>query len=318
MEKQKIVIICGPTGSGKSGTAFNLCQELNGAIISADSRQIYKGMDIGTGKELNTKDVVVEKENDHYRVNGIDIYGYDIVSPNEEFSVSIFEDIVLKDYIPPILRKGKVLFLVGGTGFYIKSIIDGIETSNIPPNPQLRDKLENIYKKKGIEALWQLLQKEDPDKARTIDSKNPRRIIRAIEIAKAREKGWITKLPNQNFEPLFIGINWERKELYERVDKRIDEMVNHGLVLEISKLIHRGYTWDLPALNTIGYIELKPFLEEKGTLASCVERLKFNTHAYIRRQLTWFNKDKRIKWFEMSNNDVKTNIIAEIERFMSK
>src|SRR3989339_69232 len=316
MQNQKIIIICGPTGSGKSGIAMDLCRKYNGAMISADSRQVYSQMDIGTGKELPQDGFEIKKKKDRYIVNGIDVYGYDIVKPNEEFSVSIFEDKVFKEYLPKILAQGKIPFLVGGTGFYIKSIIDGIETANIPPDSILRNKLEKLFQEKGVGALWQELEKIDVKKAQSIDAQNPRRIIRAIEIAKAQKNEIPLKPKNiRNFEPLFIGINWERKALYNRVDKRVDKMFEQGLILEISNLLHQGYSWDLSALNTIGYIELKPFFEEKALLSSCVERLKFSTHAYIRRQLTWFNKDKRIRWFVLDNSFLFVEMIAYIDYF---
>lgn len=318
MKKQKIIIICGPTGTGKTDLAVKLCQKFNGAIISADSRQVYRGMDIGTGKEVPSIKLQVSKNQEKWNVDGINIYGYDIVEPDEEFSVSLFEDEVFNVYLSKIIKAGKTPFLVGGTGFYIRSIIDGIETSNVPPDLKLRKKLEMIQREKGIGALWQFLKKIDPIKAEKIDRNNPRRLIRAIEITKAPHSKTLLKKFVRDFDLLFIGINWERKKLYERVDQRIDKMITSGLVTEIYKLLESGYNWNLPALNTIGYREFKPFFDKEKQLSECVERLKFNTHAYIRRQLTWFKKDRRIKWFLMERENTQQVMYHQIEIFLQQ
>lgn len=314
--KQRIVIICGPTGTGKTDLALELCEKFNGAIISADSRQVYQGMDIGTGKIVDSSKYQVVRKKGVWIVDDVKVYGYDTVRPDEEFSVSLFENKVFSSYLPRILEKGKMPFLVGGTGFYVKAIIEGIETINVPPDSRLRVRLEKLKRERGVKALWRELNKLDPAKAKAIDRQNPRRIIRAIEITRALQKGFKFAKKQRDFEPLFIGINWERKKLYERIDERVDHMIEAGLTKEISGLLGKGYTWGLPALNTIGYIEFKPYFAGKATLTSCVERLKFNTHAYARRQLTWFRKEKRIKWFEMKDKQNRGELIDFVGRFL--
>jgi len=314
--KQKIIIICGPTGSGKSGIAIDLCQKFDGSIISADSRQIYKRMDIGTGKEFSNDKYKVSKKEDKWIINNIDVYGYDIVCPNEEFSVSHFEKKVFQEYLPKIKQEQKVPFLVGGTGFYIRAIIDGIRTSGIAPNYEFRKRMKEVLKEKGVEALWRKLKNIDTDKAMMIDRNNPRRIIRALEVIDAKKRGFKLKKREVEFDPLFVGITWKREELYYRIDERIDQMIKNGLVEEIEDLLNNGYDWSLPALNSIGYIELKPFFEGKQTLSECVEKLKFNTHAYARRQLTWFRKEKRIHCFDLKKENYFSQMRQLTKRFL--
>lgn len=310
LKQQKIIVICGPTGSGKTSLAIELCQEFNGAIISADSRQVYRGMDIGTGK--GKKQSTVDR-----RLSTVCIYGYDIVKPDEEFSVSHFEKKVFEEYLPEIWKAEKIPFLVGGTGLYIKAIIDGIETLQIPPNQKLRQELNQLVEKKGIEALWERLNQLNQSKANEIDLCNPYRLIRAIEIAEYLQKKPTMEKRIRNFEVLFIGLDWEREKLYQRIDQRIDGMIREGLLEEIKGLLQHGYSWNLPAMKSIGYLEFQPYFEKKATLEECVEKLKFNTHAYVRRQMTWFRKEKRVNWIEMKGTNWRKTINLQIEKFLS-
>lgn len=295
--KQKIIVIVGPTGSGKSSIAFDLCKRFNGSVISADSRQVYKGMDIGTGKE-DKKNSSVQVEKSKWVVNNIDVYGYDVISPGDDFSVSQYEKTVVNKFLPKIIKNGELPFLVGGTGFYVKAIIDGIDTIDIAPNQALREKLENELQKSGVEVIYQELVKVNPEKAKEIDKNNPRRIVRAIEIEIAYQSGYKPKSREISFHPLFIGINWKREKLYERIDSRVDWMIENGLIKEIKKLLQKGCNWETPAMNSIGYIEFKPYFDNKADIEECVQKLKWNTHSYARRQLIWFNKNKRIQWFD--------------------
>ena len=313
----KIVVVLGPTGSGKSGVAMKLCQQFNGAIISADSRQVYRGLDIGTGKEVGGHQV--QRHELGWTIDGIEVYGYDLVDGNDEFSISHYEKIVFNSILPRIQREGKIPFLVGGTGFYIRSIIDGVETAEIPPDLKLRQELEDLYKHEGVESLWQRLKEQDPARASAVDTKNYRRIIRAIEISTAVKNGFQVKTRTSRFELLMIGLDWERDDLYHRVDLCIDQMLQNGLLEEIESLLDKGLSWNLPSLHTIGYVEFKPYFEGNSELSNCVQQLKWNTHAYIRRQLTWFRKDKRIHWIKMGRQNFrdKDKLSKLVSEFLS-
>jgi len=311
--KQQIIVITGATGSGKSKLALSLCRKCNGAIISADSRQVYRGMDIGTGKEQQGDDYKIQKLPDRWVVNGVDLYGYDLVNPNEPFSVALYVEKFYTEFLPKIVKQGKLPFLVGGTGFYIKAVLDGIETIAVPPNLKLREELHDIQTQQGVKALLPILDAVDPERVKQIDHQNPHRIIRAIEIASfsgPKKKPAIHRYVT--LKPLVFGIQWEREKLYKRIDERIDQMINTGLIPEISHLLQRGYTWDLPAMHGIGYRQLKPFFDEKALLTDCVTRFKFDSHAYARRQLTWFRKEKRIKWITKDYTKQLDDLIVRV------
>lgn len=310
----KIIIICGPTGTGKSFLALNLCRRYHGAIISADSRQVYQNICLGTGKEISSETYNIQKERHRWLINNIPVYGYDIVPLDSHFSVSGYEKEVFTTFIPEIIKEKQNIFLVGGTGLYIKSIIDGIDTISIPPDLKLRQKLEKLQKRKGTAALFQKLHQKFPLRASQIDPQNPHRIIRAYEIAEAYEKGFIPMKRTRNFDLLLIGLTYQRQELYSRIDQRVDFIIANGLISEIESLLSHKIAWNFPAMKSIGYIEFEPYFNGEKSLSECVECLKFNTHAYARRQLTWFKKDPRIKWFDLNE---KTSLL-EIDNLIAK
>jgi tRNA dimethylallyltransferase len=298
----KLIVILGPTASGKTGLSLKLAKKFKGEIVNADSRQIYKGMDIGTGK-------VVDKK-------GVRHYLLDIVNPDEEFTLADYKkkaETAIKD----ILKRGKTPFLVGGTGLYIQSVVDNLEIPAVPPNKKLRMQFEKELaatprpnpfpqgergidfrvREKVIKKWYRKLLKLDPGAAEVVDKNNPRRVIRALEVclatgqpfSKLREKG----------EPLFrvlqIGINLPRHKLYEQIDRRVEQMVREGLVNETKKLLKK-YDPALPSMSGIGYKEVGECLGGKYDLAEAVQKIKYRTHAYARRQMTWFRRDRRIKW----------------------
>ena len=292
----KIIVILGPTASGKSALAIKLALRLssgqakklygiNGAeIISADSRQIYREMNIGTAKPTKAE----LKSIPHHLIN--------IKNPNQLYTVSQYKHDCLK-IIKKILRKNKLPILVGGTGLYIKAVVDNLEIPKAKPNPRLRQKLEKELKEKGLNFLYQKLIKLDPEAVYIIDRHNPRRVIRALEITLQTKKPFSSqrKQGKKMFNTLKIGINIAPKKLKERVEKRIDQMINDGLIREVKNLIKR-YPSELPVFNAIGYREIIGYIQRKISLEEALNQIKKNTWRYVKRQMTWFKKDKEIIW----------------------
>jgi tRNA dimethylallyltransferase len=291
----KLIVILGPTASGKTDLSLKLAKKFKGEIVNADSRQIYRGMNIGTGK-------VVDK-------NGVKHYLLDIVNPDEEFTLADYKKqavVAIRD----ILKRGKVPLLVGGTGLYIQAIVDNLEIPAVPPNKKLRAQFEKEIKKSGALVKWyKKLLKLDPGAAKVVDAKNPRRIIRALEVCLATGKPF-SKLREKG-EPLFdvlqIGINLPRQKLYENIDQRVEQMIKDDLVGETKKLLKK-YKSDLPSMSGIGYREVGDYLNGVYGISEAAQRIKFRTHAYARRQMTWFRRDKRIKWiknYKEAENKIK-------------
>jgi len=289
----KLIVILGPTASGKSELAIKLAKKFNGEIISADSRQVYKGMDIGTGK-------VSKKE-----MQGIPHYLLDIASPKRRFTVSQYRKLAIIA-INKIYRKNKVPFLVGGTGFYIQAVVDGILIPEVKPDWKLRKKLE----KKSIEELYKILKKLDPQRAKTIEKENPRRLIRAIEIVLKTKK----PVPPLKFNPLpypvlMLGIKRPKKELKQRIKKRFFEWLKKGLILEVIKLRKMGVSFKRIEEFGMHYREIAKYLQNKIDEKEMIENSIKEIQNYAKRQMTWFThqnfapqnlggfkKNKRIHW----------------------
>ncbi|MBI2029667.1 tRNA (adenosine(37)-N6)-dimethylallyltransferase MiaA [Candidatus Gottesmanbacteria bacterium] len=276
----KLLVILGPTATGKTHLALKLAQKLNGEIISADSRQVYRGMDIGTGKD--------KPPNTH-------IWLYDVVNPNEEFSVADYCQLAWV-VIANIWKRGKLPIIVGGTGLYIKAVVDGINTLGIPADEKLREELEG----KDIEYLQNKLKEINPVRLENMnrsDRNNSRRLIRAIEIG---NKSGINNR-KKDIDALFIGLKASREILNKRIDERVDKRVSQGIIQEIRSLLKKGYNWDLPSMSGLGYRQFKEYIEKKDTFDKAVEKWKIAEHQYAKRQMTWFKKDKRILWYDISN-----------------
>jgi len=304
---KKILVICGLTATGKTNLGLKLAKKFNGEIISADSRQVYKGMDIATGKDIGQGEWV----KDHWEIEGIPLWLLDIIEPNEEFSVAHFTDLAWEK-IKDIWHKGKLPILVGGTGFYLKAIIEDIPSKGVPPNWPLRKKLE----KKPIKALFEELAELDSSRAGQMnnsDRQNKRRLIRAIEIARWRVAN---RLPESQelliFETLFIGLKASLEILYQRIDKRVEEHLKMGAEKEVRGLLKKGFSWDLPSMSAMGYQEWRPFFEGKTNLGEVLTRWKFDEHAYARRQMTWFKKEKQIHWFDITQERWQDKVEKEV------
>lgn len=293
---ENLLILTGPTGIGKTKLSLNIAREFNGEIISSDSMQIYKKMNIGTDK-INLENTNIK----HYMV--------DIVEPDEEFTVANFKN-QSKEIITEINSRNKLPMVVGGTGLYINSLVYNLSFSNVKPNKEYRDYLEGIIEDKGLYYLYEKLQELDNDAAKKIDKNNKQRVIRALEIIKFSDKKE-TKFfreENNSYNLKMIGLNMDRALLYERINKRVDEMFNLGLVDEVKDLLDNEYNESLTSMKAIGYKEIISYLNNEITLEESKELIKKNSRHYAKRQLTWFRRDNRIKWFDRLDENLEEKI----------
>lgn len=286
----KIVIILGPTASGKTDLGIALAREFGGEIINADSRQVYKEMDIATAKP--PKDV--ESKKGEYLVNGIAHHLMDIIKPSKEFSLADFKE-KANGAIADILSRGKLPIVVGGTGLYIWSLVENLDIPKVAPNKKLRKGLEE----KPLSELVKLLQNIDPDSAKKVDLKNPRRVLRALEVAISTGESFVSQTTKSQplYDILQIGISCPRETLFERINARVDAQIQNGLEEETKKLAKK-YPWHLPSMSGIGYRQLGAYLRSECDLKQAIERIKIDTRHYAKRQMTWFARDKKIQWVE--------------------
>ena len=286
-----LIVILGPTASGKTKMAIELAKIFNGEIVSADSRQIYRGMDIGTDK--------VKAE----ETSGIPHYLIDIINPDQEFSLAQYKKMAIEK-IKEIQKRNKIPFLVGGTGLYIQAIIDNLAIPSVKPDLKLRHQLEE----KNLSELQAMLKKLDPKSFEKIDLNNPRRLTRALEVClkTGRPFSEQTKKGQPLFNFIEIGIKIPSEEADEKINQRVDWMIKNGLIDEIKNLIKK-YSLDLPAFSGIGYREIIQYLQGKISLDEAIQEIKIHTRQYAKRQMTWFKKDHRIKW--VKNLDEAIRII---------
>ena len=304
---KNIIILLGPTSTGKTSTALGLCRKFNGEIISADSRQAVKLMDIGTGKFPVGLNFDVRGGNGYWEINGVKVWAYDLVNPNEFFSGYDFADFALKKAIE-ILDLGKNVFVVGGTGFYIDLFTGEAKPSGVLPDFELREELEKL----SLENLQKKLKKINLKEFERIDNKNRVRLIRAIEkncSLKVNKK----KLPYlKNCKFVLIGLKAPRKILYERADSWV-ESIWSGVTREVKNLCNLGYK-DSPKLHGLVYKTILKYIDKDIGEKDSLERIKFDIHAYIRRQMTWFKRKKNVTWVDISQDDYKEiiyNIVKE-------
>lgn len=292
----KIIVIVGPTASGKTGLGLALAKKFDGEIISADSRQIYKKMDIGTAKpaggwqQVHGRDVFVVEDVPHYFMDSVD--------PREELSLVDFKKQAIET-IADITNRGKLPIVVGGTGLYVWALVDNLILPSVAPHKELRKKLEQ--RSLSELALW--LEKIDPDSHAVIDRQNPRRVIRALEVAIVTGNSFVAQQKKEAplFSALQIGLRWPLPELYGRIDSRVDSQIAQGLVDETKGLLADGYAFSLPSMSSIGYAQIGDYLRGQTTLLQAVEQIKQATHRYAKRQLTWFRAHPEIHWIEQAD-----------------
>lgn len=289
--KPKVIVIVGPTASGKTDLSIRLAKELNGEIISADSMQIYKRMTIGTAKPTKEE------------MQGIPHHMIDIIEPNDDFNVAKYKDMA-EEKIEEILSRGKQPIIVGGTGLYVETLVKGIEFFDIENDLVYRAKLENEVNEKGVDWLFDELKKVDPEAAKVIDKNNIRRVIRALEIYKVtgKTKTQLDKesVKGSKYDYIIFGLLWNREELYERINLRVDIMLKDGLIEEVKSLLdNEGFS--KTALQGLGYKEVVEYLEEKASYEEMVEKIKIETRRYAKRQMTWFKRNQDIVWLEAAD-----------------
>jgi tRNA dimethylallyltransferase len=299
---KKLVVIVGPTAVGKTDIAIELAEELNGEIISADSRYLYRGMDIGTAKP------------DAAQLRRIKHYLIDVAEIKENWSLAVYQKAVNKA-IDEIIAKGKLPFLVGGTGQYIRAIIEGWQIPAKAQDPELRNILEKWMQQEGAEEFHRKLSIIDPIGAEKMDYRNKRRTIRALEVIFCTGKKFSDqkKKESPGFKYKIIGLNRERRSLYNLIDKRIEEMFDRGFIAEVETLLSQGYSIQDPPMSAIGYHEVILYIKGTMDLQECISQMKKRSREFVRRQANWFKgSDERIKWFDVSI-DRKKEIVTFIE-----
>ncbi len=300
-----LVAIVGPTAVGKSQLALRLAQLFNGEIVSADSRQVYRHMDIGTAKPGPEELSLVP----HHLIN--------IVNPDEDFSLAQYQELA-DQAIDDIQQHSRLPLLVGGSGLYLWSVLEGWSIPQVAPDPEFRRRLEEKAARGGGDELYRDLLMVDPVAGRRIDRRNIRRVIRALEVHRSTDSPF-SQLPDRKvppFDTLVLGLTAERNELYHRVDQRIDQMIERGLVEEVKRLANMGYGFELPAMSGIGYRQIGLFLKGEVTLPSAIQQIKFETHRLVRHQYAWFKlTDSRIKWFDIGHQQ-DSEIAALIAEFV--
>lgn len=289
--KENLCVITGPTGIGKTNLSLKLAKSLNGEIISSDSMQIYKYMNIGTAKLSPLK------------MEGIPHHLLDIFYPNEDFTVSDFK-LKAKSLITDINRKNKLPMVVGGTGLYINSLVYDLDFTKVVYDENIRTKYDKISKEKGLKYLHNLLEEIDPISANKININDKKRVIRALEIYDITKKPMSEynknfRKENKDYNLAMICLNMDRSKLYDKINKRVDYMIENGLIEEVKFLLEMGYKPDSVALQGIGYKEIIMHLNKDSTLEESIDLIKQKSRNYAKRQLTWFRRDNRIKWIDV-------------------
>ncbi len=298
-----IIVVIGATAVGKTATAIRLAQEIGGEVVSVDSRYFYRGMNIGTAKPN-----LAEQQ-------GIPHHLVDIADPDEVISLAVFQKMAT-DIIQDIHQRSKLPILVGGTGQYVRAVMEGWMIPEVAPQIELREYFQRFYEQQGVEAIVNWLKKLDPEAYKLVDLQNPRRVIRALEVIYASGKtfsGQRKKQPS-NYRILQIGLHLPREVLYQRADERVDWMMTSGFVDEVKTLINRGFDMNLPSMSAIGYYELYAYLNGQMTLAEAIYKIKMRTHNFIRKQAAWFrSSDPAIQWVDMNQNPYnEVNQLARI------
>jgi len=297
-----LIVIVGPTAVGKTRLSLRLAQDFDGEIISADSRQVYRGLDVGTAKPTLEE----RRRVPHHLI--------DVVAPDEAFTLAQYQELAY-DAIGDVLARGKLPFLVGGTGQYVRAVVEGWGIPRVSPNEELRAELYRRAEMEGEAALHACLREVDPAAAERIDRCNVRRVIRALEVY--LDTGHpISELQRKKPPPyriLQIGLTMGRQELYRRIDERVDRMIEAGLVEEVRGLVERGYGYDLPSMSGLGYQQIGLYLRGQVSLEEAIQLIKRHTRRFVRHQYNWFRlNDENIHWF-----DVLSDSYGEIREYVT-
>jgi len=300
---QRLIVIVGPTAVGKTTTSIDLAKHFGGEVISGDSMQVYKGMDIGTAK--------ISKE----EMDDIPHHLIDIKQPNESFSVADFQSLAKKS-MSTIYDKGNIPFIVGGTGLYVNSVIYDYDFSEASEDRAFRDRLNNFADVHGNDALHEQLKNVDPQSYEQLHANNRRRVIRALEVHHVTGKP-LTEQRNQEESTLYdttvIGLTMDRDVLYDRINLRVDQMIDEGLIEEVSKLHEQGFS-DCQSMQAIGYKEILEYIRGNVSVEAAISQLKQNSRRFAKRQLTWFRNKMDIQWYDMTIDREKK--IKEIHAFL--
>lgn len=286
MSKQKLIVIAGPTASGKTALSVSIAKRFSGEIVSADSMQIYKHMNIGTAKPTDEEKC------------GIAHHLMDFVEPSVKFSAADY-CAQAHEKIAEIAARGNLPIVVGGTGLYIDSLVQNVDFGTPDADPKLREELETLAKEKGNDAVYAILSQIDPETAAKYHPNNLRRVIRAIEFYKMSGTTISEHAKEEKESPydaVWLAIDWEREVLYDRINRRVDIMIEQGLADEVKKLLEMGCSRTSTAMQGIGYKEFFDYFDKRATLSETIELIKTDSRRYAKRQLTWFRRNKEICW----------------------
>lgn len=284
-----LIVIVGPTAAGKTELSIRLAEGVDGEVVSADSRQVYRLMDVGTAKATPQEQARVP----HHLI--------DIVNPDETLGLAQYQAMAYAA-IDDILARGKVPLLVGGTGQYVMAVVEGWQVPRVPPDEDLRRELYARAEKEGAAVLHAQLQMLDPVAAGRIDPRNVRRVVRALEVCLTTGRRFSEQQRKSPppYRILILGLTMPRSQLYQRIDQRVDRMLELGLEQEVRRLVVAGYGFDLPAMSGVGYGQFRPYLDGTAALAEVVREIKRATRRFVRHQSNWFRKDDaRIHWFDV-------------------
>lgn len=303
MTKKPMIILSGPTAVGKTALSIELAKRVNGAIISADSMQVYKYMDIGSAK-------IMPEEMD-----GIKHYLIDALEPSDEFNIVVFQKMA-KAALDEIYANGQIPIIAGGTGFYIQALLYDIDFENQDCNDEYRTNLERIAKEQGAEVLHARLEEVDPVSAEKIHANNVKRVIRALEFydltgKRISEHNETEKQKESPYNFAYFVLTDERENLYKRIDMRVDIMVKKGLLDEVKRLKEMGYHRDMVSMQGLGYKEILDYLDGKCTLEEAIYIIKRETRHFAKRQLTWFRREREVCWMDKSKFDYDENKVLD-------
>ncbi|GED70114.1 tRNA dimethylallyltransferase [Brevibacillus reuszeri] len=306
-KREKLVVIVGPTAVGKTNLSLELASEFEGEIISGDSMQVYRGMDIGTAKASPSELATVP----HHLI--------DIKDPDEEYSVAIFQESAAR-LITDMNQRARLPFIVGGTGLYIESVTHRFQFSSTSQDPELRERLQRMADTEGAEALHARLADVDPITAERLHPNDVKRVIRAIEIYESsgyKMSDFQLRAQHSPYEVVIIGLTMDRAKLYERINHRVELMIEAGLIEEVRGLLDRGYDPSLVSMQGLGYKELIPYLYGEITLEKAINDIQKRTRNFAKRQLSWFRRMPEIQWFDMTDPADQPNNVQTIKQILA-